>query len=166
MEEEAASEEKPPEKKSSMVKPIVAVVILAILAGAGFGGWTWYEARTRVQEGKTASRAPAHIAKTNLPDFFFSLDPFVVNLADPGGRRYLRTQIDLEYSTKDLQKELAARRPQLRNLILMVLTSKTFKSIQGVAGKIALRNEIITRINQLLQSGRIRNLYFTEFVVQ
>jgi flagellar FliL protein len=38
--------------------------------------------------------------------------------------------------------------------------------IQGMDGKIALRNELIRRINQILTNEKIRNLYFTEFVVR
>jgi flagellar FliL protein len=51
-------------------------------------------------------------------------------------------------------------------MILLLLSSKTLEQIQDIDGKIALRNELVSRINQALQQGRIKNLYFTEFVIQ
>ena len=51
-------------------------------------------------------------------------------------------------------------------MILLLLSSKSLDEIQTVEGKIALRQELIQRINQILTTGKIRNLYFTEFVIQ
>jgi len=90
----------------------------------------------------------------------------VVNLNDPGGKRYLKTDIELEYTSEEVGVELQRRLPQLRDLILLQLSSKGLDDIQSVDGKIALRRELIQRINQTLTSGKVRNLYFTEFVIQ
>lgn len=96
----------------------------------------------------------------------FTLDSFVVNLNDPGGKRYLKIKIELEFFQTGFQEELMLRLPQIRDAILLILSSKSFEDIQGIDGKIALRNELIVRINKLLKSQKIKNLYFTEFVVQ
>jgi flagellar FliL protein len=61
---------------------------------------------------------------------------------------------------------LKLRQPQLRDVVLLLLSSKTLEEIQGTEGKIILRRELVLRINQVLQKGKIRNLYFTEFVIQ
>ncbi len=66
----------------------------------------------------------------------------------------------------NVETELTARLPQLRDLVLLHLSSKSLEEIQGTTGKIALRNELIMRINQALKKTKVRNLYFTEFVVQ
>jgi flagellar FliL protein len=96
----------------------------------------------------------------------YALETFVVNLNDPGGKRYLKTTIELEYLTEDVGAELLNRLPQLRDLILLQLSSKGLEDIQSVDGKIALRRELLQRINQTLTSGKVRNLYFTQFVIQ
>ena len=83
-----------------------------------------------------------------------------------GGKRYLKTKIDIEYTRAELAEELKQRLPQLRDVILLLLSNKSLDEIQGVEGKIALRRELILRINQVLQGGKIRNLYFTQFVIQ
>ena len=96
----------------------------------------------------------------------FQLQPFVVNLSDPGGKRYLKSIIELEFTEDAIQNELDARLPQLRDVILLHLSSKTIEDVQSVDGKIELKNSLITRINQVLKTGKIVNLYFTQFVIQ
>ncbi len=96
----------------------------------------------------------------------FSLDTFIVNLADKGGTRYLRVTMDLELGNSDLEDELYKRLPQVRDSLLMILPSKRFEDISTVQGKTALRDEMLEALNGYLAQGKITNIYFKEFVVQ
>jgi flagellar FliL protein len=96
----------------------------------------------------------------------YALDTFIVNLADTGGNRYLRITMDLELGIPELESELDKRLPQIRDSILMILPSKRFEDISPVAGKIALRDEILKTLNGFLVQGEITTIYFKEFVVQ
>ena len=96
----------------------------------------------------------------------FPLKTFVVNLADAGGKRYLRVGIVLEYSDEGLNSEIETNLPHIRDKILMILPSKTFDAIKTYEGKMALKSEIMNGLNSLLKEGKISNLYFEEFVVQ
>ena len=96
----------------------------------------------------------------------FSLDTFIVNLADEGGKRYLRVTMDLEIGANTTESDLQQRLPQMRDSILMVIPSKRFADIRTMEGKIGLRNEIIANLNGLFGREIITNIYFTEFVVQ
>ena len=96
----------------------------------------------------------------------FPMDTFIVNLADEGGKRYLRITMDLELTEGTVVDDLKKRLPQMRDSILMVLPSKHFEEIRTVEGKIKLRNEIIAKLNGLFSQQSISNIYFTEFVIQ
>ncbi|MBW1700747.1 MAG: flagellar basal body-associated FliL family protein [Deltaproteobacteria bacterium] len=96
----------------------------------------------------------------------YALDTFIVNLADEGGKRYLRVTMNLELKDTAVSKELEKRLPQIRNAVLMLLPTKRHEDIRNIEGKIGLRDEIITRLNGLFKEESITNLYFTEFVVQ
>ena len=96
----------------------------------------------------------------------FSLDTFIVNLADKGGTRYLRVTMDLELGNSDLEDELYKRLPQVRDSLLMILPSKRFEDISTVQGKKALRDEMLEALNGYLGQGKITNIYYKEFVVQ
>jgi len=96
----------------------------------------------------------------------FNMDPFVVNLNETGGKRYLKSKIEIEFVGEAVRKELTDRLPQLRDVILLHLSSKTLDEIRNVDGKIELKSALIKRINEVLKQGKIRNLYFTQFVIQ
>jgi flagellar FliL protein len=102
----------------------------------------------------------------------YKLDTMIVNLADQGGKRYLRVTMDLELKpsenldAKEVIDELDKRLPQIRDTILMILPTKQYAEIATTSGKIALRDEIMAKLNALLKKGQISNIYFTEFVVQ
>ena len=96
----------------------------------------------------------------------FSLDTFIVNLADEDGKRYLRITMDLELTQDNLAKEMEQHLPQVRDGILMILPTKRFDDIRTVEGKTSLRNEILAKLNSLLGLEGVANIYFTEFVIQ
>jgi flagellar FliL protein len=96
----------------------------------------------------------------------YSLDTFIVNLADKGGRRFLRVTMDLELKDESLAGEIDKRLSQIRDSILMIIPTKRFEDINRVEGKIALSDEIMTKLNSFLKDGSITNIYFVDFVIQ
>ena len=96
----------------------------------------------------------------------YSLDTFIVNLADAGRNRYLRVTMDLELAASTDAGTLSERLPQVRDSILMILPSKQFDEIASMEGKIALRDEIMDKLNSLFARTVVTNIFFTEFVVQ
>lgn len=167
MAEEKENDQKTKEKKGSPLKLILIGVAVLVLIGAALVAWQLFLAPGGDETGPDTVSIEDKVA--DLEDTMtqtYAMETFVVNLNDPGGKRYLKTNIELEYLSEALGEEIAHRLPQLRDLILLLLSSKSLEDIQSVDGKIALRRELIQRINQILTSGKIRNLYFTQFVIQ
>lgn len=167
-EEKVAAEETAEEveevKKGSLKKLIVIGLALIVFGGGGFAGWKFFLAKKTSPSEDEADKAK--VEKSAAPGIMFKMDPFIVNLLDEGGKRYLKTQFQIELDSEEVQKELQSRIPQVRDVILLLLTSKSFSQIGVPGGKIELRTELIERINGVLKGGTIRTLYFTEFVVQ
>jgi flagellar FliL protein len=150
-----------------LVLLIGALMVLMLGMGGGlFMMWT------KISALNTASVANA----SNDPNLeetiehplgpIFSLDTFIVNLADKGGNRYLRVTMDLELGNSELEAEITKRLPQVRDSILMILPTKRFEDISTVQGKTTLRDQIMETINGFLAQGKITNIFFKEFVVQ
>jgi flagellar protein FliL len=55
---------------------------------------------------------------------------------------------------------------QLRDSIILLLSSQGFEEISTVEGKLGLKQELLSRVNQILGQGAVSRIYFTEFVVQ
>ena len=96
----------------------------------------------------------------------YPLNRFVVNLKDPKVKRYLKAKLALEITKEDYKTELAARLPQLRDTILLHMSSKQVGDVETVKGKTKLKKELVAKINRVLKNSEIRNLYFTQFVIQ
>jgi flagellar FliL protein len=94
------------------------------------------------------------------------LDSFIVNLADEDGKRYLKATLQVEFFGPRVPDEFNVRLPQVRDLVLTLLTSKMFADIRTPEGKTVLRDEIINRMNRSLNNDLVKAVYFTEFIVQ
>ncbi|MBF0448334.1 MAG: flagellar basal body-associated FliL family protein [Magnetococcales bacterium] len=150
-----------------IMKIILPVVALLIGAGGGYylgGSMT----EKSIQEAEQLEPSAERISKdpVEMVGGMFKLDPFVVNLNEPRGNRYLKTTIQLEMDSEELQAELERRSAQLQDVILSLLTSKSSKELQALEGKFRLREELLSRINALLVNGVVTRVYFTEFVIQ
>ncbi len=155
--------------KGSLKKLIVIGVVVLLLGGGGFAGWKFFLAKDSSSEADKATAGTEKAPKVDIdkPGYMYEMKPFIVNLVGHRGQRYLKTKIIFEIDlVKDIQKELSERTPELRDAMLLLLSSKSFEDVNNFEGKIQLRNELIVRINQVLRGGDIRGLYFTEFVVQ
>jgi flagellar FliL protein len=65
-----------------------------------------------------------------------------------------------------VKEELDARLPQIRDALIVLLSSKQISDITDFEGKALLKEDILVRLNDLLETGSIRSALFTEFVVQ
>jgi flagellar FliL protein len=168
----AQAPEKEVKKKGGKLKLIILLVlVLAVLGGGGFAAWKFYfqpkmageataEATAEGEGQKAAAEAPASGGQ------LVTLDSFVVNLSDPMGRRYLKTTMDVEVADSAAAAELTAAMPKVKDTLLLLLSSKSFEEISSMDRKIELKNQIVERLNLIIGKGKVRKVYFTEFVVQ
>jgi len=144
---------------------ITILLILTIGLTAGFF-MMWNKLSAMTIPGHTATGGQNLQAQAEKPGPLFSLDTFIVNLSDEGRSRYLRVTMDLELAESTDAGQLKDRLSQIRDSILMILPSKHFEEIAGMEGKMALRNEIMAKLNSLFTKNVVTNIFFTEFVVQ
>ena len=156
-------------KKLLIIIAGVFFLMMAMMGGGFFFLWKQMSstvAQVQQQNGNAESEEVAPEEEEITIGPMYKMDTMIVNLADRGGKRYLRTTMQLELDTPDLVEEIEMRLPQLRDTILMILPAKQYADIGTTEGKIALRDEIIAKMNAILKKGQITTIYFTEFVVQ
>jgi flagellar FliL protein len=170
-------------KKSPLLKIIILVVLLLVLGAGGFFGWQYFMAEPEPQPEDKAAKEDAASPEEGAEEgeegakngkkaqeaqgTVINLEPFVVNLADRGGKRYLRLSLAVDAKEEKIRKEIEARMPIIRDSILLLLTSKSYGDISNVSGKLRLRNEVLQAFNRALAGkGSVHAVYFTEFVVQ
>ena len=159
--ENEGAEPAPEKKKGSALKwIIIGVVTVAVLGGGASAAFFLLKPGAHA-DGKT----PAEIVKPVVA-VFYPLDPYIVNLIDNEGERYLKVVMQLELSDPLAIEELNLAKPKLRDGILDLLSAKTYKEMMDPLGKQRLRDEILMRGNMHVTKGKVTKVYFTEFVIQ
>lgn len=158
--EGVAPDAKAPAKAKSKL-PLIggAVVLLA----AGGGGMYWWNGRHAAEPVAEAKEIPPSARG------LVSFEPFVANLADPGGTRFVRTTIQLVVADA-LQATEVNETPvlvmQARAIILELLTTQTADVLVTPDGKAALRKAIAERVHEALHEVEVIDVLFSDFVVQ
>jgi len=96
------------------------------------------------------------------------LETFVLNLADPDERAYLRVGIDLGLTT-DLQANERSGNPPialLRDTILGVLALAKPQDLVTPQGKTRLKDDLLRALRERAPALGVEEVYFTEFLVQ
>ncbi len=176
-EKQETNGEQEPKKGGKLKLIIIILIALIILGGGGFAAYMFFFKKSppppaptqnnaqQQQQQAQAQAAPPIVKKRKiLPQT--TLDPFIVNLADKNARRYLKVKIALELSDEKLKDEIKERTPEIRDLVTLLLSSKTYADISTFDGKLALKTELMNRLNAILINGRVTNVFFVDFVVQ
>lgn len=172
-------------KKRSKLKIIILLIILLLLITGGIVCYWWLNLRVpegineenqtaqstavRTEETKSSQNgsetktAEAVSSKTVLN--IVSIPTVTINLADKDTIRYLKVGFDVELSTKDSAQALEEQKARIRDSIIILLSSKTYADIASTEGKLKVKNEIATRLNQILGVPRVVQIYFNEFVI-
>ena len=144
------------EKTTKKISPIV-IGLAILLAVAGATAWTLNH---RSGDDANADSKPKTIVH---------LESFVVNLADPNEKAFLRLGLDLGVENQLTKKESAAiadLTPSVRDAVLGVLTASKADDLLTVEGKQQLKARLLAGLKERVPELRVREIYFTEFLVQ
>ena len=92
------------------------------------------------------------------------LETFLVNLSGNRGNKVLKVNMELEVEGERIAEEIDKRKPQIRDIIIILLSSKTYAQLSSTEGKDFLRDEIRDTVNAFLTKGKIKRVHFTEFI--
>lgn len=152
-----------------MALKLAAVAAGALLLG---GGGTYAVLRTSAASeappaasaeaaGETGEAKPAPFSERLV-----TLEPFVVNITDEEYPRFLKVKVELEAVDAGSTAEIQSRVAQIRDAIIVLLTSKRLADVGDFEGKTLLKEEMVERVNGLFGEPRVRTVLFTEFVIQ
>jgi flagellar FliL protein len=146
-------------KKSKLVPMLAALFVL--LAGGGAGGYWMYSHR-----GTQAAAVEEKPPKPGVLD----MEPFVVNLADESGNRFLRVNMKLLTWGEDQAAELkedVVLSARVRSAILELLSLQYAAPLVTPEGKEELKKAIAERASETAgEELKVTDVLFVEFVVQ
>jgi flagellar FliL protein len=176
--EEEEDGAQPKKKKGKLLIIILLVVILAALGGGGYFAYLKFF-KAPPPEG-TEEQAPPEGAKKEEKKEekkegvkkdekkpVTSIQNIVTNLADPGGKRYVRLSVEFDFKDEHTATEFAEKyQARVKDAILTLLWSKTSEELSNVDGMIAFRTELQNRVNQIMGPGMVKQVFITDRVIQ
>lgn len=147
-------------KQSGGKKKLIFILIPVLLLLIGGAGAYFFLTHKKKESTKQMVVVPQKLG------VMYNLGSFLVNLADKNANTYAKVSITLELSNQKVQQEVVKRLPIIKDAVINLLSSKTYDEIRTPEGKEELRLELIKRINAILVTGGVQNIYFTQFIVQ
>jgi flagellar FliL protein len=172
MAEKENAPEQAPAKKLSKKMLFIAAGVLVLLAGGGVTAFLLLggeKPAPQAAPSETAGGGTLAATPSGRPEVIgpmVDIEPFIVNILDQDGTRYLKAAITLEMADAEAVEAVTRRMPQLRDAILLLIGNKSFNELSDLQGKLQLRSELLDRLNRILSNGSVRKIYFTDFVVQ
>ena len=133
---------------------VVFLILAVLLAAVGAGVWT-----TRRSEPEISGVASGQQKGT------LHLETFVLNLADPGQRSYLRVGIDLRLA-REMDRKETAPVAEVRDTILGVLAESRVEELLTAQGKTKLKAGLLHALQERVPGLGVEEVYFTEFLIQ
>ncbi len=175
--EKEDSADKPLEEKkdggeAEVSKTVLIIIIAAFvlfLAGAGAGFFLlWQKMPKAPAAGVIASPSDPGKEQAAAPGIgpIYSIPSFRINLAGNGGKQFLTIKMELEMKNEEMFEQVSAQFPRVKDNLLTVLSSKTFKDIDTVQDKSALRVELAASVDALFSTKAVNNVYLTDFLVE
>jgi flagellar protein FliL len=147
---------------------IIGLVVAVLLAGGGTAAFLLLKKEPENKEAKDPAK------QVPVPDLNqqadigpqVNIEEFIVNIISGDTSHYVKASLTVELTNEEVKGEVEKRMPQVRDAILLLIGNKTFEELQDLQGKKQLKAEITSKINSFLKSGKVKAVYFTNFVVQ
>lgn len=144
----AANNNAPAPAPAKGKKLIVLIAIIVVLAIAAVAAFLLLKPRHGADEEESASKAVVTVPT------FLPLDSLVVNLADPGGDRFVQIAITLELADEKTATMVKQYLPSIRNGILMLVSQRTAEELLERDGKERLAADVLSEVSAPLGYGK------------
>lgn len=88
-----------------------------------------------------------------------------IKLSDLGGEKVFEIGIQCRIDQQELRSEIEGKEADVADVVKAIMKTKTYAELQDADGKILLRNEIIKHLNEIMETGRIMNIFFYKFLI-
>lgn len=167
-----ANAEKAPAKKNNLGMILQIAFAVLNLSVVGGGAYMVYASTIGWESPKiTEEQAYREVASVAQEDedapLIYTMDKFTVNL-DGEPKRTIRLEVNLQMLGQGGFEEIMEpeNRAKTRDRIVRLLNDEGFTALDSIQGKLFLKDKIANEVNSILVRGVVKDVYFSDFVVQ
>ena len=158
---EAAEAEIPevPAKKPAGKTKLIMVLATVLRLGGGGGAWFMFKGK-HSGEGEAQAKPVKEVrhTKKDAPPVYLPLESFVVNLraqASQSNDQFLQTEMTLRLAGPEVIDQIKQRMPEVRNRVLMLLSTKTSQELMTPDGKARLAESVRVEITAVVDPDAV-----------
>lgn len=154
-------------KAKLIIYSVMAILNLCVL---GIGTYWVYVSTIGYESPVITEKSLRQIASLpeslNQGPLVYTMDKFVVNLSGQP-KRSIRLQVNLDMMSAESFESImdSENRARARDSIVKLLNESTFDDLESIQGKLFLKDKIVQEINRVLKVGLVKDVYFTDFVM-
>jgi flagellar FliL protein len=151
-------------------KKLILFIILPLLLVAGAVAGLWFSgvlSSLLPGGGEKAEPVAASGPQPAAQTVYWDLPDILVNLRTDGPRpQFLKISISLELERAEDRAAIERVMPRVTDTFQVYLRELRADQLQGSAGLIRLREELLSRINAAVRPARVKDVLFKEMLIQ
>lgn len=142
------------------MKKNLMTIMLIILVAITLVGVIAVVVVTKLSDSTSAEGKPSidEIVKSSV-----EIPEITTNLA---GNDYIKISFMVQTESKKAKEELEKRNFQVKNIIITELSEMKAEELTGKKGKEKLQETLKTRMNELMEEGKVEKVYITSSILQ
>ncbi|MCK1983913.1 MULTISPECIES: flagellar basal body-associated protein FliL [Peribacillus] len=142
------------------MKKNLLTIMLIILVAITLVGVIAVVVVTKLSDPTSAEDKPSidEIVKSSV-----EIPEITTNLA---GNDYIKISFMVQTENKKAKEELEKRNFQVKNIIITELSEMKAEELTGKKGKEKLQEALKTRMNELMEEGKVEKVYITSSILQ
>ncbi|MER2059331.1 MAG: flagellar basal body-associated protein FliL [Niallia sp.] len=141
-------------KNNKVIITMLVLLLVITLAGAGAFIYIW----KFTGDEKAKEPSIEEILESSV-----DVEEITTNLATDN---FIRISFKIQTDSKKAKEELEKRDFQVKNIIIQELSEKTTEDLRGKNGQIKLENDLKDKINELMQEGKVVQVYIVNSLLQ
>lgn len=167
LEEEDGEEPKKKRLSRRLLILFIALPLLLVLAGGGAAAYFLIFAETETADGDGKLGPDGKVIDPSKAVVFYDLPEMLVNMNTKGRRKsYLKIKVSLELESDTMVPQLEAVLPRIIDNFQVYLRELRLEDLQGSAGLLRLKEELLVRINATARPIKVKDVLFKEMLVQ
>jgi flagellar FliL protein len=138
---------------------LIVVLVIIITGVASFTFFTYFSVSGDEEKNENEITSVEDIRPT------YSVGNFTVNISNNNRISFVRASVVFELENAEMTEELDKRSSQIRDRIISTLRAQN-QEILEEPGADTIKQIVKDKVNEILISGKITNVWFTELVVQ
>lgn len=141
--------------KKMLILVLVFVLFLVVTVGVAY----LVAVKVVMNENKTENPENSKVEERGV---LVSGGEFTTNLKDKG---IIKITLEYEVENEKVKEEVEEKRSIIKDKVISVLRGQKYDEVNGYAGMENLRSDIKQELNEILQKGRLMEVYITDIIV-